>query len=90
MARSSSADLASAASTNHNNDPDGNVSGSPQPGRGGAWLGWALLVAFMAIVVIAVVSATRSISNNLPNRGPADEAAPGAQPTRDIDRSRSP
>lgn len=84
MTRSSSVDAASSSNTNI--DPDV----SPRPGRGGAWLGWGLLAAFVAVLLLALIAAWRSSSNGAVNRGPADEAAPGAHPSRDIDRSRSP
>lgn len=52
-----------------------------------SWLGWSLFAAFAAVLLIVVVSAWRRAHND-PNRGPANEAAPDAQPSRDIDRSR--
>ena len=50
---------------------------------------WGLLVACLLVTVISVAYALRRAAHQGPidNRGPASEAAPGAQPSRDIDRS---
>lgn len=59
--------------------------------RGVSWLWWGVLAAFVAVVVLSIVSALRRGDHGTDrNRGPATEAAPGAAPTRDIDRSRAP
>jgi hypothetical protein len=52
-------------------------------------LGWSLFAVVAAILLIVVVSALRRVHGNERNRGPGTEAAPGAEPSRDIDRSRS-
>lgn len=56
--------------------------------RAAGWVWWGLLAAFTAIMAFSVVWAVRSGSAGQGrNRGPANEAAPGAEPSRDIDRS---
>lgn len=53
---------------------------------------WGLLVACLIVTVLSIAYAVRRNAHHTDerNRGPALEAAPGAQPTRDIDRSASP
>ena len=59
--------------------------------RGAAWVWWGLLAAFVGVVVLSVVGVVKRGNHGIDeNRGPATEAAPGAEPTRDIDRSRAP
>lgn len=55
----------------------------------GASVWWGLLVASALIAVLAVAFAVRRSERQGPidNRGPASEAAPGANPSKDIDRS---
>jgi hypothetical protein len=49
---------------------------------------WRIVVsAFALLVLVAIIAALRSSAGDSRNRGPANEAAPGAQPARDIDRS---
>lgn len=61
------------------------------PGRGGAaWVWWGLLGGFLVMVVLAAAFAGKRTPHDTRNRGPVDEAAPGSQPSRDIDRSRAP
>lgn len=57
--------------------------------RGARWLWWSLLVALGVILVVVIASALIRGNDEVRNRGPANEAAPGAEPSRDIDRSRS-
>lgn len=58
--------------------------------RGARWLWWSLVGAVILLLGIVTVSALGRGHDDVRNRGPANEAAPGAEPTRDIDRSRSP
>lgn len=59
--------------------------------RAAGWVWWGVVGAITAILVMSVVVMVRAGSDGVGrNRGPADEAAPGAQPTRHIDRSRAP
>jgi hypothetical protein len=57
-----------------------------------SWVWWGMLAACLFVTVLSVAYAVRRASNDGDgrNRGPALEAAPGAKPTRDIDRSASP
>ncbi len=57
-----------------------------------SWVWWGLLAACVFVTVLSVAYALRRHANDTDerNRGPALEAAPGAQPRRDIDRSASP
>jgi len=50
---------------------------------------WGLLVASVVIAALSIAFAVRRNANQgtIDNRGPASEAAPGAEPSRDIDRS---
>jgi hypothetical protein len=49
-----------------------------------------LVAAVAAVLVLAVLSMVHNGSAGVGrNRGPASEAAPGTQPSRDIDRSRA-
>jgi len=50
---------------------------------------WGLLAAAVIVAALSVGFALRRDARQGPidNRGPATEAAPGAQPSRDIDRS---
>jgi hypothetical protein len=60
----------------------------PYRGANGAVRFWLIVLgAFAIILLAAIVAAVRSTSSGARNRGPADEAAPGAHPERDIDRS---
>lgn len=62
----------------------------PDDRYGASRLWWGVLAALVAVVVLAIVSAAqRGGYGSERNRGPATEAAPGAEPTRDIDRSRA-
>lgn len=55
------------------------------------WVWWGLLAAFTVVMAFSVLWAVRSGNEGSGvNRGPADEAAPGAEPARDIDRSKQP
>ncbi|HYP90231.1 MAG TPA: hypothetical protein VEQ59_18800 [Polyangiaceae bacterium] len=54
---------------------------------GSAWVWWGMIAGAVAIALLCVVYALRASSNGAVNRGPGDEAAPGAHPSRDIDRS---
>jgi hypothetical protein len=59
--------------------------------RAAGWVWWGLAAGFTAVMALAVLWAVQSGSDGKGrNRGPADEAAPGAQPARDIDRTRQP
>jgi hypothetical protein len=61
------------------------------PGRGGAaWVWWGLAGGFLAVVVLAVLYAGGRMPHDGRNRGPGDEAAPGSEPARTIDRSKAP
>jgi hypothetical protein len=56
--------------------------------RAAGWVWWGLLAAFTGVMAFSVAWAIRSGSDGKGNnRGPADEAAPGAEPARAIDRS---
>jgi hypothetical protein len=57
-----------------------------------SWVWWGLLAACLIVTVLSIGYAIRRSSHQGDgrNRGPALEAAPGAQPARDIDRSKSP
>jgi hypothetical protein len=49
---------------------------------------WRIVLgAFALILLLAIIAAVRSSAGDSRNRGPANEAAPGAHPARDIDRS---
>lgn len=56
-----------------------------------SWVWWGMLAACLFVTVLAVAYAVRRASHDGDgrNQGPAVEAAPGAQPARDIDRSAS-
>lgn len=57
--------------------------------RAARWVWWGLLAAFAAVMALSLVWALRAGSDGKGiNRGPPDEAAPGAHPSEDIDRSR--
>jgi hypothetical protein len=59
--------------------------------RAARWVWWGLAAGFTAVMAFSVLWVVRSGDDGKGrNRGPADEAAPGAQPARDIDRSRQP
>jgi hypothetical protein len=59
--------------------------------RAAAWVWWGLVGAIAAILVMSLIAMLSTGSDGVGrNRGPGSEAAPGAQPTRDIDRSRAP
>ena len=55
--------------------------------QGARWLWWSLLGGVIALFVIVTVAAVVRGRDGEGNRGPADEAAPGAHPSRDIDRT---
>lgn len=57
--------------------------------RGAKWLWWSLIGAVLALLGIVTASALIRGNEGARNRGPANEVAPGAEPSRDIDRSRS-
>jgi hypothetical protein len=64
---------------------------SSEPDAGGIW--WGLIAGALAIAILAGAFAwSRSATHTTDerNRGPAFEVAPGAQPARDIDRTRKP
>jgi hypothetical protein len=55
-----------------------------------AWIWWGLFGGLAAIFVLCVLAMLHNGSAGVGrNRGPASEAAPGNQPSRDIDRSRA-
>jgi hypothetical protein len=56
--------------------------------RAAGWVWWGLVAAFTMVMALSVAWAVRSGSAGQGrNRGPADEAAPGTEPSRHIDRS---
>jgi hypothetical protein len=67
----------------------GRVDSTARAQRGARWLWWSLLVAGGVLLVVVFASVLMRGNEGVRNRGPADEAAPGAEPSRDIDRSRS-
>ena len=61
---------------------------SSDHGASGAFPFWRLVLSgFALILLVALIAAVRSSAGDSRNRGPANEAAPGAHPARDIDRS---
>lgn len=57
-----------------------------------SWVWWGMAVACLFVTVLSIGYALRRAANDgdRRNQGPASEAAPGAKPSRDIDRSASP
>ena len=55
--------------------------------RGARWLWWSVLGGVIALLLFVTVAAVVRGRDGDRNQGPADEAAPGANPSRDIDRS---
>ncbi|RYZ07551.1 MAG: hypothetical protein EOO73_11270 [Myxococcales bacterium] len=56
--------------------------------RAAGWVWWGLIAGLTLVLALSVVYAVRAGNDGYGiNRGPADEAAPGAAPTQDIDRS---
>jgi hypothetical protein len=59
--------------------------------RAARWVWWGLLAGLAAVMTLSLAWALRAGSYGKGvNRGPADEAAPGAKPSQHIDRSRPP
>jgi hypothetical protein len=55
-----------------------------------AWVWWGLVGGVAAILIMALIAVlARGGAGVGRNRGPASEAAPGQQPSQDIDRSRA-
>ena len=57
--------------------------------RGARWLWWSLLAGVLALLAVVTLAVATRHNAGERNRGPGTEAAPGAQPSRDIDRSGS-
>ncbi len=57
--------------------------------QGARWLWWSVLGGVVALILFVVIAAVLRGHEGERNRGPADEAAPGAEPSRDIERSRN-
>lgn len=56
--------------------------------RAAGWVWWGLITGFTLVLALSVAYAVSSGNEGSGiNRGPGDEAAPGAMPARDIDRS---
>jgi hypothetical protein len=55
-----------------------------------AWVWWGVIGGVAAILILSVMAMLlRGSAGVGRNRGPASEAAPGKQPSQDIDRSRA-
>lgn len=54
-----------------------------------SWVWWGMLAACVFVAALSIIFGVRRAEKygDSPNRGPGLEAAPGAQPARDMDRS---